>query len=232
MKRFLVLTLLLLSPTSVIAQLVLPPNAPINWTAGDPNTTSYHWNNFSLGGSYPGPFAPDQFSFHPGLPNASLTELNGGGFLSAGGNLYSQGTVNSISAALPNYNLASSPGSWATTVFVQTRTLGNEIDYANLALSWTDGSGPHTLTSASAFHHQELEHVPMGGFGGFMATHIWGFNVPTNPSQFTLSFAGSADSVSLDQVRVDTFATPVPEPSSFLLVGGGLVALWRRRAKR
>jgi hypothetical protein len=231
-KQLLVLALFIASPTSVIAQLVLPGSAPINWSAGAVNSTAYHWNNFLLGGTYPGPLVPDQATFNPGLSNAGLTETTGMAFLTSGGNIYSPSFAIAISTTLPNYNFSSTPGGdWNTTVFVQTRTIGSEINYAGLTLGWTDGVGPQSVTTAQAFYSQELERVPNPGFGGFVVTNIWGFNVPFNPSQFTLNFAGAESSVSLDQLRVDTFATPVPEPSSMMLLGGAALAWWRRRAR-
>ncbi|MFL5330174.1 MAG: PEP-CTERM sorting domain-containing protein [Gemmataceae bacterium] len=232
-KRLLAVLVVLAGVSAAQAQILLPPAAPFGWNAGDPNTTAFHWNNFAAGGTYPGPFVPDQAAFHPGLANASLMETLGGGFLTGGGNLYSQGVPMHIAATLPNYDFSTSPsGGWSTTVYVQTRTLGNELDYAGLTLNWIDLAGAHTLTPASAFLNQELEHTPLGGFGGFAATHLWGFAVPASPSQFTLSFGGALDSVSLDQLRVDTQVSPVPEPSSLLLLTGAGLAFWRRQRRR
>lgn len=232
MKQLFVFAIVFASPLSVKAQLVLPGTAPITWNAGDTNSTSYHWSNFNVGGTYPGPFTPNQPSFNPGLANASLTETTGLGFVTGGGNIYSPSFAIGVTATLPNYNFSSSPGGgWNTTVYVQTRTLGSEINYPGLTLGWNDGAA-QSMTSSQAFYSQELERVPLGGFGGFSVTKIWGFNVPYNPSQFTLNFLGAESSVSLNQVRIDTFATPVPEPSSMLLLGGAAVAVWRRRFKR
>lgn len=209
------------------AQLILPPSSPISWTAGQTDSTAYHWDNFSSGGTYPGPFAPDQESFHPGLPNASLTELSGQAFLTGGGNIYSPTATVAISATLPNYGHSAAPGSaFSTTVFVQTRSLGSELDYANVTLGWIDANGAQTFTPANAFYDQELERVPLGGFGGFSVTHIWGFSLPSNPVQFSLNFSAAGPSMSLDQLRIDTLVTPVPEPSALMFLSCAVAGLW------
>ncbi len=43
-----------------------------------------------------------------------------------------------------------------------------------------------------------------------------------------------SDSMTFDNVRVSDFANPVPEPSTYLLLGSGLLGLviWRRRARK
>jgi hypothetical protein len=215
------------------AQMLTPPDTPFGWAAGAGNSVAYHWNNFALGGTYPGPFTPDQALFGPGLPAATLTETTGTAFLTGGGNIYAPSTAIAVSATIPNYALSTGPGgAHQTTVFLQTRTLGSEIDYAGLTLSWTQGAGLMSMTPASANYFQELERAPLGGFGGFSVTRIWGFDVPFNPGEFVVTFAGAASSVSLDQFRVDTFTTPVPEPSALVLLGAAAAVAWRRRTRR
>ncbi len=215
-------------------QVVIPPSSPIGWSVGATNTTAFHWDNFNLGGTYPGPLAPDAASFHPGLPNASLIETTGLGFPTGGGNIYSPSAPLAFTVTLPNYGFSVSPGGpWTTTIFVQTRTLGSEVDYPNLNLTWIDGGGSHTLNTSNAFLSNETERVALGGFGGFSVTHIWGFNVPNNPAQFTLAFAAASSSMSFDQLRVDTLTSPVPEPSAMLLAGAAMtIGWWRRKGKR
>jgi hypothetical protein len=229
--------LALVFPTVAPAQLILPPTSPISWSPGHPDTTAHHWNNFAAPGAgvYPGPFTPDVAAFAPGLPAATLTETTGGGFLTGGGNLYSPGTALAFNVQLPAYNRSALPGpGWQTTVFVQTRSLGTEIDYAGLTLAWTEAGVPQSLASAAAFFTQELERTPLGGFGGFAVSRIWGFNVPYSPAGFTLGFAAAGTSLSLDQVRVDTFVAVVPEPGGLILFGTAAAAwgLRRRGARR
>jgi hypothetical protein len=224
--------LALLLPAVARAQLILPPTSPVSWLPGQTDTTAHHWNNFAApgAGAYPGPFAPDVAAFAPGLPAATLTETTGSGFLTGGGNLYSPGTVLAFNVQIPAYGRSTLPGGdWQTTVFVQTRSLGTEIDYAGLTLAWTAAGVPQSLASAAAFFTQELERTPLGGFGGFAVSRIWGFNVPYSPTGLTLGFAAAGSSLSLDQVRVDTFVTAVPEPGGLILVGSAVVAWGLRR---
>jgi len=226
-----VLGLVMLGP--VQAQILIPPAAPFSWAPGDNSSTAFHWDNFSLGGTYPGAFTPDRTAFGPGLPAAMLTETTGTAFLTGGGNIYAPSTAIAVTATIPNYAFSEGPGgTFLTALYLQTRTLGSEIDYAGLTVSWQQSGGLESFTPANASFDQELERAPLGGFGGFAVTRIWGFDVLNNPGQFVVSFAGATSSVSLDQLRVDTFTTAVPEPSALTLVGAAALAAWPRRARR
>ncbi|MBI2824340.1 MAG: hypothetical protein HYX69_06600 [Planctomycetia bacterium] len=170
---------------------------PTAWQRTDPGSTYQEWNVFaSADGSTPN--APDVGLFNPASPangNPDVFDTSGGSFLTGGGNIYSFSVATDIDAVIPNYGY----GSWYhTTLILQTRTIGSEIDYA----------GVHIGTAAPAAQ-QELGRVPVGSPGGdtFQVDHLFRFELAGNAASYLAEFMASAPSMSLDRVAVDTFAS-------------------------
>lgn len=174
------------------------------WTNGEKNTVHAHYDNFNrCEGRYPGPFtAADRGTFFADLFDTHLWELTEQAFVTGGGNIYSPDAATNFLVLAPNYGYGKG---WTTYVFVQVRTLGSELDYEGLNLSYEAGKEAHTLGWADALYTEELlrEKNP---FGGFTVETLVLFEVPYNPSYFLINFFAAESSMSLDQFRVDTVA--------------------------
>jgi hypothetical protein len=116
-------------------------------------------------------------------------------------------------------------------VVLQTRTLGSEINYGAVSLSYTDGSGTHFLAPLA---HIELDR---GTTLGASVSSLFQWNLSgLGISEYSITFAGAGPSVSFDAMTLDAwnqFAVVVPEPSTYALLGlGGLMLGWRFLRRR
>jgi len=207
--------------SSASADFIAPDTATYGWDRGvTPLSTYAEWDVFT---SPAGPNAPDVGSFVGGtLPSSaaafSVFDSNegSGSFITGGGNIYSFGGVVSPQIEFGGFDLGSG---YLTTVLLQVRTLGTEIDQSTLLLN-----GSIAATSAT-----ELDRVALGGFGGFQVDTLFEFNLSGNVDSYVINFDALGSSLSLDRVAIDTF-TVVPAPGAAALLGlGGLVATRRRR---
>ena len=226
---------------------------PGAWNRGAAYTTYQQWETFTTPA---GPNAPNGTPTVPAAPHnpngpADAFDTSGQSFVTGGGNIYSPSAATHIQVALPEYDLGAG---YVTTVLFQTRTQGNEPIYTGpggYRLTYTDGSGPHTLLPA---RQAELDRQALGGFGGTRVDYAAVFEVPASVAQLKVFFDASASSMSLDRVAVDTIVTraatsggpqlagmsdqigfvpqAVPEPAGLGLLaaaGGALLARRRRR---
>lgn len=207
---------------------------PADWTrptndgvAASTRTTYQEWNVFT---SSTGPNDPDVAEVNPNAgagPNpskANVYDTSGGSFVTGGGNIYSFSVATLNDADVPSYGLGAAG---TIDVLFQVRTLGTELDYANVRLVYNDGTTNQTIGFTE---RQELERITLGGFGGTQVDTLFRFDIPYSPSTFKVEFDASGSSMSLDRVSVDTL-TAVPEPASLaMLAVGGLLALRSRRA--
>ncbi len=178
------------------------------YTSGEANTTFAHYDNFLLcDGIYPGPFTnADLGTFHPTrVPDVRLTENTGLGFVTTSGNIYSPDVPTEFTAIAASYNRVG----FSTLVWLQFKSYGNEIDFANLTMSYKDDVGNQTLTINDAVQVEEIFRGP-GPFGGDDVETLVVFDVPYNPRTFSVHFAAADASMSLAQFRVDTKAYPTP----------------------
>ncbi|GMU23112.1 MAG: hypothetical protein AMXMBFR13_31950 [Phycisphaerae bacterium] len=187
---------------------------PTLWARGQANTTYQEWNVFS---SVAGPNGPDVGSYNPnGTPN--LRDTSGGALLTGSGNIYSPAAVLNIAVEVPDYAGAGD----VTTVILQTRTLGSEIDLGSVQVG-----------GASASDVGELLREPAGGPGGFAVETWFKFLLPYSAAGFTIQFNADGSSMSLDRVAVDTITAatyipepnPVPEPGALVLLIMGIALL-------
>ncbi len=188
--------------------------APSTWVRTQANTTYQEWNSFT---SAAGPNAADVGLYNPnGTPNAGDT--SGTSMVTGGGNLYGFGGPLTMQIVVPDY----AAGGALTTVILQIRSSGTEIDVPTLSIG-----------GATPVDQAELSRVALGGFGGYDVENWYKFHLPYSAASFTVSFAALAAHMSLDRVCVDTFTgasyaaepNPVPEPAALalMLAGGGLV---------
>lgn len=209
------LLLTVASVDSVSAAFISPPG----WSRGAVNTTYQHWDVFKAV-NHPLNHPADFGLFNPaGVPN--LADNGGGSVVTGSGNLYSPGAPEDIDITVPNYGLA---GALSTTIILQTRTLGTEINPSTVKIG---GVSPNTT--------QELSRASLGG-QGFDVETLWRWDLPGNATQYLVEFTAVETSLSLGSAAVDTF-TSVPEPgAAALIVSAGLAlgvgAMYFRRRKR
>jgi hypothetical protein len=153
--------------------------------------------------------------------NGTITQFDTNAFLTGSGNIYNL-TTNSI------FELTDSVSYTLGEVVFQTRTLGAELDYANVSLEYDLGGGPQLLFTT----RQEL--LRQAGMG-FTVVSLWQFDVSAlGINSFTINFAAASDSLSLDAVVLDTASVAVvPEPATWALMAlgtiGAFVMAQRRR---
>ncbi len=192
------------------------------WSRHDTLSTYAHWDLFS---SATNANAPDVGWF--GLGNATLTESSGGtsgAFLTGSGNIYSLGGATSFELVAPAYDIGAG---YATTVVLQTVTLGTELDMSSVQLSYDGGNQAIAPLSV-----EELGRTALGGFGGDLVSTLFTWEISGNPGEFLLQFAAVGNSMSLDQVVIDTFASPIAAglPGDYdgsTIVDAADYALWR-----
>ncbi|MBK7404878.1 MAG: hypothetical protein IPJ41_09655 [Phycisphaerales bacterium] len=160
------------------------------WSRGDANSTYFEWDYFS---SSSGGNVPDVGQFPDPLPEGwtapDVVETTGNGFVTGSGNIYSPFGPTSFDITVPNYNL----GSGSTTVLLQIRTQGTELDYPMVNLG---GDAPVDTV--------ELYREDLGDFG-FLVDTLFVFEVSGNASEYLITAPSVESSMSLDKIAVDTF---------------------------
>ncbi|MEM7754091.1 MAG: hypothetical protein AAF297_00480 [Planctomycetota bacterium] len=200
------------------AAFVLP--TAFGWDRGDSGSAHFQWDSFEdpSGGNF-----PDGGQFPTDLPNnwatPDVVELSGASFITSGGNIYSFSVATSFEVTLPNYGLegedrlyAGSEEAMSTSVLVQIRTLGSEVDTTSPRIG-----------NFAPSERIELEREILGGeFGGVQVDTLFRFDLPGNLDVYTLTFNAAASSMSLDRLSIDTFVTAsdfVPNAASLLSIG-------------
>ena len=208
--------------SSSSAAFIVPDTAAYAWDRGLTAQSTYaEWDVFS---SPAGPNAPDVGSFVGGVLPAGAPAFNAfdanegsGSFITGGGNIYSFSGIVSPRIEFGGFGLGDA---YQTTVLLQVRTLGTEIDQATVRLNGT-------IAASSVV---ELARDSLGGFGGAQVDTLFRFDLTGNLGSYTIDFDALGTSLSLDRVAIDTF-TVVPAPGVLALAGvAGLFAPRRRRA--
>jgi len=188
---------------------------------GSPNSESGYWETFTTPVGAPGNPARAGAT-----TDAVLEQSNASAFLTGSGNIYN---LDGTSA----FTLTDSTPFTLGSVVLQTRTLGTELDYANVSLSYTDGTGLHTLSPLARI---ELDRGTQPGLGETVSS-LWQWDLTgLNVNSYSLNFAASGPSTSFDSMTLDTWNqfAPVPEPSTWAIGALGAAVLWfhsRRRAR-
>jgi hypothetical protein len=182
---------------------------------GSPNSEAGYWEFFSVREGPPGNLAD-----RPGATTgAVLTQTAPGTIPLSSLNIYSP-------TEITIFNLADSTPFTLGTVVLQTHTGagGNELDYAGLTFSYTDGTGTYSVLP---FTHGDLDRS--NGVSHFWQWDLTGLNV----TSYAIDFRSAAPSTSFDAMTLDTWNqfVPVPEPSavSLGLIGLGALAFSRRK---
>lgn len=195
------------------------PQTVFNWSEGASGSTYSGWKVFA--DDVPGGLINDNTPEF-GSGGASLTETTGTAFVTGGGNIYSFAAATAFTVNVPTVNLGPSP--FDTRIVAQFRTLGTELDYANIKVN-----------GATASIIYKSDPIALGGFGGNQYDYLAAWDLTSVTGPLTLTFNAAGSSMSLDELHVDTFSSvaAVPEPSSMLLmaaaVGGAGYRKWRKR---
>jgi len=162
--------------------------------------------------------------------NARLTQTEPNAALTLGGNIYNQ-------AHLSDFRIDFTGSQPVGLVDFQVRTIGLELDYSSVALTYVVDGVLQTIGASRT----ELDRVllgPPGMGGGASVSSAWQWDISSaGVSTFGIQFKAADVSVSLDSATVDTLSKTqtalVPEPSTWALGAVGAIALlgmgWRRR---
>jgi len=213
--------LLASAASSASATFIVPDVGTYGWDRGTTAFSTYaEWDIFTAPA---GPNSPDAGSYIGGTlpvtaPDYNAFDANGSSnsFITSGSNIYSFSGVVSPQVDFGGFGLGS--GNF-TTVLLQVRTLGTEIDLSTVLLNGT-------IAPSSV---DELERVSLGSTGSQVDT-LFRFDLVGDLDSYSINFAALGTSMSFDRVSVDTF-TFVPAPGAAFLLGlGGLVVSRRRRS--
>jgi hypothetical protein len=161
---------------------------------GAPNTASAYWETFTVPVGAPGN-PPDQ----PGTTTgAVLTQTNANAFLTGSGNIYNL-------AGISSFMLADETPFELGTVVIQTRTIGSELDYQSISLTYSNASGAHTL--APLFHYE----LNRSAAQGYSVSSLWQWDLTgLGVSHYTVVFNAGDASLSFDSLTLDTAAQFAP----------------------
>jgi hypothetical protein len=180
---------------------------------GLPGSTVGGWEIHTVATNHPTGNLPDL----PGnLAGARLIQLDPGAFVTGSGNIYNIGGVSSFIVR----HEASEPVGWVT---FQARTLGAELDYSSVQLTYESGGASFSLPPVGRI---ELDR---GTQLGVNVSSRWDWDLNAlNISTYNIEFQAAGSSLSFDSATLDTAAVGVvPEPSSVaLIVVGALGLAW------
>lgn len=174
-----------------------PTEASDGWTRGA--TSGSLFAAWELFGSPFGPNAPDAGLWLGGVlpPDAAAFDLYdeaaaSGSFITSSGNIYSFNGILTPVLTFPGFG---GGDGFRTTVLVQVRTLGNELDPSTA-----------TLDGEPAVFTEELFREPfLGSFGGFTVERVYRFELTGDASGRVFRVVAGDLSVSLDRLELDVF---------------------------
>ncbi len=186
------------------------------------NSEAGYWESFTVAYGVPGNLADKAGS----TTGAILTQTgSAASFITGTGNIYD------FSDGIQAFQLTDATPFSLGTVVLQTRTLGSELDYSSVALTYSDGFGTHSLAPVSRL---ELDR---GTTLGASVSSLYQWDLTgLAVNEYSISFHGAGPSVSFDAMTLDTwnqYALVVPEPSTYALLGlGGVMLGWRTLRRR
>lgn len=178
-----------------------------------PGSTAGGWEILRVATNTPTGNVPDL----PGsVTNVRLVQLDPSAFVTGSGNIYNVGGISSFIV----HHESSEPVGWVT---FQARTLGAELDYSSVRLSYESGGA---YVSLKPIDRMELDR---GLQLGVNVSSRWDWDLNAlDISSYSIEFEAAGSSLSFDSATLDTAAVGVvPEPSSVaLMVVGALALAW------
>ncbi len=159
------------------------------WSREDGNSTYFEWDWFT---STSGGNVPDVGQFPNPVPDGWLepdvVETTGDAFVTGSGRIYSPFGPIYIEVTIPNYDL----GIGMTTLLLQVKTLGNELDYAGVVM---DDQLPIDIIEVSR---------ETGDMGEEIET-LFVFEIAGNAPVYVVGIPTAEAHVSIDGIAVDTY---------------------------
>lgn len=148
------------------------------------------------------------------LTGATLVQLDPGAFVTGSGNIYNVGGISRFVLT----HQAAEPLGWVT---LQVRTLGAELDYGSVRLSYESGGSTLSLAPLDRI---ELDR---GMQLGVNVSSRWDWDLDSlGITRYQIEFTAAGTSLSFDSAVLDTAAVGVvPEPSTTVILIAGAVLL-------
>lgn len=186
---------------------------------GQANSEFGFWERFAVAFGAPGNTA-DQ----PGSTSGAFVTqvLSTSAFTTGSGNLYDP-------SAPMEFTLTDVTPFALGTVVLQIRTLGSELAYDDVRLSYNDGTLLRTVAPIT------LQELDRGTALGASVSILWQWDLRgRGVTEYTISFGTEESSLSLDAITLDTWEgfMAVPEPSVVTLLLGGACAMGLKRFRR
>lgn len=163
---------------------------------GWPNSEVGYWETFAVAVGGPGNRADRAGA----TSDAVLTQSDTNAFLTGSGNIYN---LSGVSA----FTLTDSTPFTLGTVVLQMRTLGSELDYGSMWLTYSDESGRHAIAPLSRV---ELNRGNQPGLGATVSS-LWQWDLSgLDVSSYSISFRAAGVSLSFDSMTLDTWNQFVP----------------------
>lgn len=211
---------LLLLASAVPAAHAATNNFHVPFFRGTANSEAGYWENFSVAVGQPGNVADKPRS----TTGAVLVQNDPGAFLTGSLNIYN---VERIS----EFELTDSTPFTLGTVVLQTRTLGSELLYSDVALTYEGGAGPVQLPP---LFRLELDR---GTILGASVSSLYQWDLTgLGVADYKISFKADGSSLSFDALTLDSWSqmAVVPEPSTMgvAALGVALLGAMSRRRNR
>ncbi len=217
MKTMIQKSLLLAGLTVAGSALATTNGFVVPFFRGQPTTTAGGWEVFTSAST---PAPANQPDLPGNLSGANIVQLDPGAFVTGSGNIYN---IAGVSSFVLTHNPAE-PVGWVT---LQVRSLGAEIDYSSVRLSYELGGVTQSLAPLGRV---ELDR---GLQLGVNVSSRWDWDVNAlGLSSYRIEFAAAGPSLSMDAIVLDTAGVGVvPEPSTWALLAFGASALaWQFRS--
>ena len=180
---------LLVASTMACADFI-PPDS-YGWSREADNSTYFEWDWFT---STSGGNVPDVGQFPDPVPDGWLepdvVETTGDAFITGSGRIYSPFGPIYVEVTIPNYDL----GTGTTTLLLQVKTIGNELDYAGVVM---DDQQPMDIIEISR---------QTGDMGEEVET-LFVFEMEGNAPVYLAGIPTAEAHVSIDGIAVDTYAS-------------------------